>query len=350
MKAIVLCFDRLHLGFLGCYGNPWIQTPHFNRLASDSIVFDQFFAGESGCETFEGFFSDAGIGVRVVVDAASDQAEQAFEGVSQTAITQSEALWEDATRYLEELTDSSLLWIQAPGPNLESSHETAETVEPDYEAITSFLLSFVPQGDVDDARMTNWAEYARQVTQLDSQLGKFLTAVDRETDDDPPLLIVTANAGERVLDPGRDSTEEMGPHEEVAHSPLLIRVPGSPQVGSRRLGLTQAADIPATLARWFGIPQPTEFREGRDLQPFWCDGDEGRLEKVREFIFFEGEEGAWAVRSEDFLLKSSRSASPQLYIKPDDRFDQADVAAQYPDVVDELEEAWTRFKTSSPDE
>lgn len=45
-KAIVLTFDRLHLGFLGCYGNDWVETPGFDRLALNSIVFDQHF-GES---------------------------------------------------------------------------------------------------------------------------------------------------------------------------------------------------------------------------------------------------------------------------------------------------------------
>ncbi len=43
-KAIVLTFDRLPLRFLGCYGNPWIETPNFDRLAARSVVFDQHFA------------------------------------------------------------------------------------------------------------------------------------------------------------------------------------------------------------------------------------------------------------------------------------------------------------------
>lgn len=45
-KAIVLTFDQLHLGYLGCYGNDWVETPGFDRLGLRSIVFDQHF-GES---------------------------------------------------------------------------------------------------------------------------------------------------------------------------------------------------------------------------------------------------------------------------------------------------------------
>ena len=41
MNAICLVFDRLHVGYLGPYGNSWIETPAWNRLASQSMVFDQ---------------------------------------------------------------------------------------------------------------------------------------------------------------------------------------------------------------------------------------------------------------------------------------------------------------------
>ena len=41
MNAICLIFDRLHVGYLGPYGNSWIETPAWNRLASQSMVFDQ---------------------------------------------------------------------------------------------------------------------------------------------------------------------------------------------------------------------------------------------------------------------------------------------------------------------
>ena len=41
MNAICLIIDRLQSGFLGAYGNTWIETPVFDRLAAESFVFDQ---------------------------------------------------------------------------------------------------------------------------------------------------------------------------------------------------------------------------------------------------------------------------------------------------------------------
>ncbi len=40
MNAICLVIDRLHAGYLGSYGNAWIETPAMDRLASRSLVFD----------------------------------------------------------------------------------------------------------------------------------------------------------------------------------------------------------------------------------------------------------------------------------------------------------------------
>ena len=44
MNVIVLSFDRLPSRLLGCYGNALIETPGFDRLASESIVFDEHYA------------------------------------------------------------------------------------------------------------------------------------------------------------------------------------------------------------------------------------------------------------------------------------------------------------------
>jgi len=41
MNAIVLVIDRLHAGYVGAYGNGWVATPSLDRLAIESVVFDQ---------------------------------------------------------------------------------------------------------------------------------------------------------------------------------------------------------------------------------------------------------------------------------------------------------------------
>ncbi len=43
MNVIVVVCNSLHLGFLGAYGNAWIETPHLDRLAAEGTVFDHHF-------------------------------------------------------------------------------------------------------------------------------------------------------------------------------------------------------------------------------------------------------------------------------------------------------------------
>ena len=41
MNIISIVIDRLHFGYLGCYGNSWIETPNFDQLAASGFLFDQ---------------------------------------------------------------------------------------------------------------------------------------------------------------------------------------------------------------------------------------------------------------------------------------------------------------------
>lgn len=40
-NVVVLMFDSLQYNYLGCNGNPWIETPNFDRFAAESVVFDE---------------------------------------------------------------------------------------------------------------------------------------------------------------------------------------------------------------------------------------------------------------------------------------------------------------------
>src|SRR4051812_17401290 len=43
MNVIVVVCNSVHLGFLGAYGNAWIETPNLDRLAAEGVVFDHHF-------------------------------------------------------------------------------------------------------------------------------------------------------------------------------------------------------------------------------------------------------------------------------------------------------------------
>ncbi len=43
MNVVVVVCNSLHLGFLGTYGNAWIETPNLDRLAAEGTVFDHHY-------------------------------------------------------------------------------------------------------------------------------------------------------------------------------------------------------------------------------------------------------------------------------------------------------------------
>ena len=44
MNVIIVMLDTLRPDHLGCYGNKWIKTPHFDEFAKESFIFDRAFA------------------------------------------------------------------------------------------------------------------------------------------------------------------------------------------------------------------------------------------------------------------------------------------------------------------
>lgn len=49
MRAVLVMYDSLNKRFLGPYGNQWIKTPNFDRLAEHAVTFDNFYAGSLPC-------------------------------------------------------------------------------------------------------------------------------------------------------------------------------------------------------------------------------------------------------------------------------------------------------------
>ena len=96
MKIVVLTFDRLPASLLGCYGNEWVETPHFDRLAAESTVFASAFAeipGPASAEhpwwtgRFEFFGRAESQGLRDEGQAAGDGSRTLFEILAESDVS-----------------------------------------------------------------------------------------------------------------------------------------------------------------------------------------------------------------------------------------------------------------------
>ena len=44
-----ICTDQQRWDTLGCYGNPYVHTPHIDRLASEGVLFERCFSQSPVC-------------------------------------------------------------------------------------------------------------------------------------------------------------------------------------------------------------------------------------------------------------------------------------------------------------
>ncbi len=73
-NILCLAIDRWNADFLGAYGNAWVETPAFDALAAESVLFDSFFATSLDLETLYRAFWRGESPTRVVASTAADAA------------------------------------------------------------------------------------------------------------------------------------------------------------------------------------------------------------------------------------------------------------------------------------
>src|SRR5262245_51415889 len=173
MRILVVEARGLHIGFLGCYGNEWIATPNFDRLAAEGVVFDRHYH-DCPDPLRPSIYQDA-----VRLDALADFGQAAL------------AAWRKSS--------ASVLWID--GPNLAPPWDLADDLRDVYfdegeegEPWLDPPSSFVPSLTVAElSELQN--TYAAVVTWFDAQVGVALDALRAGGELEQSLVCVTACAG-----------------------------------------------------------------------------------------------------------------------------------------------------------
>ncbi len=469
MNVIVVVCNGLHLGFLGPYGNSWIETPNIDRLATEGIVFDNHFPENlttlptrrswwTGRYSFpdpdsgwtplrhdepilpdllwnQGVHSalisdvpmlrEAGQGfgrgwddviwvrgqgydplvppgdprsgrVRVSVepglplppkddpdhDLWKDRWEQYLR--NQVILGRGDAgsgparLIGAAIGWLSKRAEAPdtastpfLLWVDlfsphgpwnppepyrdqyaAADPDEFEATEEGDLAESERLAIPEDVrvLIDVPAGAVgdvltEDELLRLRRTYAGTVTHVDHWLGKLFDALKAQGRSDDTMLVFTSDQGEPLGEHGYVRRFRPWLYEELIHTPLIIRLPGAEQAGSRHKALVQTVDLLPTILKALDLPED-ERVHGHDLFPLI----RGEKSKVRDYACLGMDVEEYAIRTQHWHLTMPVEVdpddvprSPELYRKPEDRWDQNNVAAENPEVADQLELALRRF-------
>ncbi len=405
MNAICVVIDRLHVGYLGCYGNSWIGTPSLDRLAAEGFVFDQALTDSpkldevydsywsathalwrrGGCRELHwlpGLLSAAGVATALVTDdervAAHPLAANFSQVVNLSGVapkqpaqtideTQLARLFAGAYEVLDSVPQEFCVWMHgssldsawdAPREFRERYAEADEPPPPDFVVPPRMLLG--ENYDPDEL----WGicqAYAGQVSLLDLCIGGLLEWFDTSPAAKDTLLIVTSPRGFPLGEHGQVGAWDDSLHAELVHVPLLLRFPDGRGAACRSQALVQPCDVPATLLHWFELATGPGRFAGQSLLPL-VDDDVSKFERDRAIVIRNDRERglrtpAWYLRLNRAADSSApdtagpgSSAEANLYKKPDDFWEANDVADRCADVVEALSQVVAELESSAATE
>jgi arylsulfatase A-like enzyme len=398
MKVIVFLVRGFHVGYLGCYGNEWIDTPHLDRLAAEGVVFDQHFAERPSSTTASATWRTGTIGPQraqnadlltlltghevhshLILDRVAGCESELMKGWSRVQYTSPnpggsanlEHVMEFAVDGLDGLAsrDSALLWVEVgsllppwsiPSEQLEKYFRPAPSEDDEQGTESELAVEAAkplldPQtgplaAPADQSLQRLQLTYASAVSHVDSVFGWFFEELQdwrlsRET-----LLIVTSDQGQALGEHGVFGMYRPWLHDELIHLPLLMRLPEGAGAGRRVAALTQSVDLYATLLDAFGIAAPPNH--GYSLLPL----ARSETNAVRSYICCAMRQGAceeWAIRTNEwaFILPIAIPAAdpfrgPQLFVKPDDRWEVNNVLQHNLELGDRLEATLRNYMAS----
>lgn len=349
-RVIVLSVDRLRTQFLGCYGNAWVATPAIDRLACESIVFDE--AHASGAKLTDFFQSAWHPAAREWIAPAnsifiSDDAEatalagaagfaEVVELPSGAGGTQADDLEEThlasvfaavTEQILQAPKETNLIWLHigslgqvwdAPRALRERYHEDDDAPLPEFVEPPCKILAanFDP-----DERWGYALAYAAQISTFDACLDLLLEQLRASAHWSHATLLLCGARGYPLGEHRRVGPVDGSLYGELLHVPWIMRLPNAAQALERRPELLTAEDLATIL--------------------------QGGESPVRERLIFFSSEQESALRTRDwFLRRTIREGEPriELYVKPDDRWEVNNVHDRCRDVVEELLNETDGFK------
>ncbi|MEN6450018.1 MAG: sulfatase-like hydrolase/transferase [Thermoguttaceae bacterium] len=386
MNAVCLVIDRLHAGYVGAYGNTWIETPALDRLASESLVLDQAIIDSPDLErlyrscwqgwhalgrqsppasrpSLAALLRESGVATTLLTDdpqvarhpLAADFAELVEidppwqpETASDVEQTHFGRCFVEMIERIQAARGPFLLWCHlaglgttwdAPLSFREAYQEQGDPPPPDSADVPDRLLT--PDADPDELLGITQA-YAGQVTLLDTCLGAFRDFLDSLPGGEETLLVLCSARGFPLGEHGRIGACGDDLFGEVLQTPSMIRWPDGAGAAVRNSALVQPADLWATLLDWWAIGDRPHSATAAGLHRL----TQWPTELQRDRVCAAGASGR-AIRTPAWFLREGDE--PQLYAKPDDRWEVNNVVSLCPEVVERLREALSRFEAILPD-
>jgi arylsulfatase A-like enzyme len=374
--VICLIVDRLQAAQVGAYGNTWVHTPQFDRLAAESLVFDRALAdtfdldrlyrglwqarlaiwpddSAASAPSLPALAASAGMETVLLTDEKAIGALAAaagFENRTLLAAHEPDQLADEieatgaaqfvgaAGELLGTLKRPFFFWLHARGLGgpwdapyelRQQYADEEDPTPPDFVTPPCQRLS----ADYDPDELLGIAHaYAGQVSLWDTCLGALVDEFRASPAAADTLLVVLSPRGYPLGEHLGVGPIDHALFNEHVQIPWLLRFPDGLGSLARSHALVVPADLPRTLADWLGWPQDSFPAASHSLLPLV------RLQarSVRECVILRGGTHDWAVRTPAWHLRASgadETRRVELYSKPSDRFEVNDIADRAPDIV-----------------
>jgi len=395
-NIVCLAIDRLHVGYLGAYGNTWIRTPAFDRLAAESFVFDRATIDSpdlaiqyrslwlglhalcpesraAGRPTLIERLNTSGYRSVLLTDEPIVAEHPLAARFEERVEIRSDVRGAVVARSVEE-TDAAQFFAAACDW-LESAREPfflwlhTGTLGRIWDAPIEFREQYT---DEDDPPADSWADvpdrtfpkdfdpdellgiahaYAGQVSLVDQLLGSFLGALDETGSAANTLLICWSPRGFPLGMHRRVGSCDEAIYSELVHVPWIWRFP---EVNTgRSQALVQPADLYATILEQCGIYPEGQLRvgEARSIMPLTHGQGSATFDRAC-MSGLAGQRGivvpAWSLRLSQVEVEGVDPAATQdiqaeLFAKPDDWLEVNEVSDRCREIAVQLEAAFSAF-------
>ena len=389
-NVLVIVVDGLRASALGAYGNTTYPTLTLDRFAAESLLLDWCYAPspdlaeiyralwrsrssqqDPSAVSLPRVFADAGYATTLVTDdqslttyssandfneivqisssLKSESSDKRAVDSSETALTH--AFCTAAEKVAEVRRNKpSLLWLHTRGmygpwdAPLELQQSLLD--EDDPSPIESILPLDIITNSADDpdAAFRYACAYAAQIMVLDNCFEHLLSVIDASVGNEWLITLIGAR-GFPLGEHGRIGGVDPRTHAEQLQVPWLIRFPNKLGQLSRVDSLTSHQDLLPTLLDWIGRAHKLARSafDGMSVMPTassartaWRDATISASASAHSI-----RTAGWCLREDlthdDVATASNGPASaPELYVRPDDRWEANDVAKLCPEVVEEL--------------
>lgn len=377
-RAVVLVIDRLGAGWIGPYGNTWLETPNFNRLAAESLLFETAIAdsaelakharslwtgqhaaahGDAARPSLAALARRSGGTATLLTDEpglaehslagdfsaqhvlSASVATRCAESLEHTELF---AFFAAARALVEQQTEPGLIWLHARGMGapwdgpVELRQQFADEEDPEPPLLVQPPREVLESGFDPDLLLGYSQAYAGQVALADLCLGLLLEALEEQVGGGETMLVVTSPRGFPLGEHRRVGDVPPALYGELLQVPLLVRVPGMEAARLQRV--VQPNFLAEFVAERCGWIAGDDVMWGDELIPALA---------ARGGLAVAMGEGQRAIRTPAWFLRELTTAegTPQyeLFAKSDDRWEANEVSALCRDAVELLAAELDRF-------